>query len=120
MSTGGFNAGAERPVQRDIPPRSSLGIGTLRQLNVERKAPNGSSAAPEGQTATGAMERFLCEECGETIGVYEPLVVGDGEDERTTSRAAEPELRAGDCSYYHRDCHAADALTCVEALNPPR
>lgn len=119
MSTGGFNTGAQRPINYNILRRSSLRIGDLRQLNVEPKAANGSSA-PEGQAATGAMERFRCEECGETIGVYEPLVVGDGGDERTTSRAAEPDLRAGDCSYYHRDCHAADALTCVETLNPPR
>jgi hypothetical protein len=74
---------------------SSLRVDALRQLTAE----------PTGAVERGTMERFLCEECGEAIGVYEPLVVGGGY-ERTTSRAAEPELRANGCPYYHRDCHA--------------
>jgi hypothetical protein len=57
------------------------------------------------------MERFLCEGCGVVIGVYEPLVVGEGQDVRTTSRAAEPHLRAGLVPHYHRECYAALALT---------
>lgn len=53
------------------------------------------------------MEFFRCQSCGETIGVYEPLVAYDGNSARTTSRAAEPDLRASAGAYYHRDCFAA-------------
>ena len=55
------------------------------------------------------MERFLCEVCGDVIGVYEPLVMRTIDDERMTSRAAEPELRASDAAYYHRECRDATA-----------
>ncbi len=51
------------------------------------------------------MERFLCEECGDVIGVYEPLVICIGQNPRITSRATEPELRASNGAYYHRECH---------------
>jgi hypothetical protein len=54
------------------------------------------------------MDLFLCEHCGEQIGVYEPLVICAEESARTTSRAAEPDLRADDGDgYCHRDCYAA-------------
>jgi hypothetical protein len=53
------------------------------------------------------MERFLCEVCGDVIGVYEPLAMRTVDDERTTSRAAEPELRASDGAYFHRECREA-------------
>jgi hypothetical protein len=59
------------------------------------------------------MEFFSCRNCGEVIGVYEPLVVRDGSGTRTTSRAAEPELRASAAAYYHRDCYAAGEATRV-------
>jgi hypothetical protein len=54
------------------------------------------------------MEFFRCRDCNEVIGVYEPLVVHDGSSARTTSRAAEPDLRAGAAAYYHPHCQAAD------------
>jgi hypothetical protein len=54
-----------------------------------------------------AMDFFRCQGCGEVIGVYEPVVACDGSGARTTSRAAEPDLRANAAAYYHRDCHAA-------------
>jgi hypothetical protein len=54
-----------------------------------------------------AMDFFHCQGCGEVIGVYEPLVAHDGDRARTTSRAAEPDLRANAAPYYHRDCFAA-------------
>jgi hypothetical protein len=61
-------------------------------------------------TSTGsrreAMEFFRCQICGEAIGVYEPLVVRLGDRARTTSRAAEPDLKATDAPCYHRDCYA--------------
>ena len=52
------------------------------------------------------MELFRCQGCGEVIGVYEPLVVYDGSGAHTTSRAAEPDLRASAAACYHRDCYA--------------
>lgn len=58
---------------------------------------------------SAAMERFLCEVCGDVIGVYEPLVMRTVDDERATSRAAEPELRASDGAYFHRECRDATA-----------
>jgi hypothetical protein len=52
------------------------------------------------------MEPFLCEDCGDLIGVYEPLVVRNRDGMRITSRAAEPELRAAARAYSHHDCSA--------------
>lgn len=49
---------------------------------------------------------FVCEQCAEVIGVYEPLVVLSNCDGRLTSRAAEPDLPP--CGrYLHRACHEA-------------
>ena len=53
------------------------------------------------------MEFFRCQSCHEVIGVYEPLVAHDANTARTTSRAAEPGLRADGAAYYHRDCYVA-------------
>jgi hypothetical protein len=58
------------------------------------------------QPEAEALERLLCEGCGDVIGVYEPLVVCGGGSVRTTSRAAEPDLRGGDGTHYHCDCYA--------------
>jgi hypothetical protein len=55
------------------------------------------------------MKRLRCELCGEVIGVYEPLVVCSGQHVRTTSRAAEPDLKAGGSAHYHHDCYASAA-----------
>jgi ribosomal protein S14 len=55
----------------------------------------------------GTLESFRCRQCGEVIGVYEPLVACREQGARTTSRAAEPGLRAGEGAYYHGDCYAA-------------
>jgi hypothetical protein len=52
------------------------------------------------------MEFFRCQSCGEAIGVYEPLVVRLGNNVRTTSRAAEPDLKATAAAYYHHNCYA--------------
>jgi hypothetical protein len=62
---------------------------------------------PSQPRRTAVMERFLCERCGDMIGVYEPLVMCNHDTVRSTSRAAEPELQAADNAYYHRDCYAA-------------
>jgi hypothetical protein len=60
--------------------------------------------------ANEPIRRLLCEVCGDVIGVYEPLVMRTTESERTTSRAAEPELRARDGAYFHHECHALAAV----------
>jgi hypothetical protein len=49
---------------------------------------------------------LTCAQCGEVIGVYEPLVVVEDGAARQTSCAAEPQLLAGaHASCYHGDCH---------------
>jgi hypothetical protein len=55
------------------------------------------------------MEFFRCQSCGEVIGVYEPLVVREEDGARTTSRAAEPDLKASGGTHYHRDCYVSVA-----------
>ena len=52
---------------------------------------------------TGA--RLTCDQCGNVIGVYEPIVViADGEVHET-SRAAVPELASVPGLRYHRECY---------------
>jgi hypothetical protein len=53
------------------------------------------------------MEPFLCEDCGDLIGVYEPLVVRNRDGMRITSRAVGPGLWPANRAYSHRDCYAA-------------
>jgi len=55
------------------------------------------------------MEFLRCQSCGDVVGVYEPVVVCDGNSARTTSRAAEPNLEATAAAYYHRDCYVSTA-----------
>lgn len=106
-------ADTERPRVRT--PASSTAIGgRLPRAVTEPNAASRSGAYPEANLTAGETERFLCEECGDVIGVYEPLVVHDGQDARTTSRAAEPHLLVDQGTYHHRECHAAATLT------PPR
>lgn len=46
-----------------------------------------------------------CRECGEPIGVYEPMVYAAGELIRRTSRALEPQLEAtGPGLLFHAAC----------------
>lgn len=78
-------------------------------LDSLRDGPPTPQAASAIHVRRGAMERLLCEVCGDVIGVYEPLVVRTSNSERTTSRAAEPELRARDGAYFHRECHSVAA-----------
>jgi len=49
--------------------------------------------------------RTRCRDCGDVVGVYEPLVHVFDEISRRTSIAAEPDVRraAGDC--YHAGCY---------------
>ena len=53
-------------------------------------------------------EAFRCKQCGDVIGVYEPLVVCTEDVARTTSRAAEPSCTPADSTHYHRDCYTAE------------
>ena len=93
-------------------PTSSPRIGGVgRRAATESDVSDRSSTVTAAQDRLGAIERFVCERCGDVIGVYEPLVVGDGRSIRTTSRAAEPQLRAGLGAHYHHACYAALALT---------
>jgi hypothetical protein len=56
----------------------------------------------------GAIDAFRCRGCGDVIGVYEPLVVREQAGAHTTSRAAEPQLRARPGEhYYHRRCYTS-------------
>jgi hypothetical protein len=57
------------------------------------------------------MERAypaICPTCGERMGVYEPLVVIDGDEVRTTSRTREPLLMLEDVLVIHRACYAGE------------
>lgn len=56
-----------------------------------------------------AEEEFRCRQCGDLIGVYEPLVVRSQSGARTTSRAAEPDLEATGATHYHRACYGGEA-----------
>jgi hypothetical protein len=95
----------------------SIPAGTVKnsltdavQLDSLRAGPAAASKSTStSYEPSAAMERFLCEICGDVIGVYEPLVMRTIESERATSRAAEPELRARDGAYFHRTCHDAAA-----------
>ncbi|HEY5287521.1 MAG TPA: hypothetical protein VIJ50_10495 [Solirubrobacteraceae bacterium] len=78
------------------------------QLNSLRAGPAAASAG-DAYESSMAVERFLCEACGDTIGVYEPMVMRTTESERVSSRAAEPELRPRDGAYFHRKCREASA-----------
>ena len=100
--TGPLGGSADRvsAVRAEVPAGDSSARG---------ESASGSEAAGEPDEEIDQMDRFLCEECGDVIGVYEPLVMRTAEGERTTSRAAEPELRACDAAYLHRGCHVAAA-----------
>ena len=50
-----------------------------------------------------------CGHCGEVIGVYEPLIVIEGREARTTSRAAEPDSGADGSACFHADCYVSAA-----------
>ena len=45
-----------------------------------------------------------CDDCGDVIGVYEPMTIVDGTRIRETSLAAEPRLAAHGDGSFHRDC----------------
>jgi len=82
------------------------------ELDSLRDGPATAAPASLVHELSAAAGRFVCEVCGDVIGVYEPLVMRTGENERKTSRAAEPELQARDGAYFHSECHdLSQALT---------
>jgi hypothetical protein len=60
-----------------------------------------------GSTHTGGV-LVRCQTCGDVIGVYEPIVLGEPPRRRETSLAAEPGLRDSAPVCHHRAC--ADGL----------
>jgi hypothetical protein len=48
---------------------------------------------------------LTCDECGDVIGVYEPLVLVGEDGALETSRAARPDAGASG-EHYHRACYA--------------
>jgi hypothetical protein len=90
LSKDSRNAGLARS------PDSRLGLASVTPATRGRRV--------------DALEFFRCLGCGEVIGVYEPIVAEDGGGARTTSRAAEPDLRANAATYYHRECYATAEL----------
>jgi hypothetical protein len=45
-----------------------------------------------------------CQQCGDLIGVYEPVIVRDGDAIRETSRIAEPSFELAIGEPFHRNC----------------
>ena len=57
--------------------------------------------------AKGSMsEPMRCRRCGDVIGYYEPLVVLEQGQARTTSAAAEPQLSEVQGKRFHPACYA--------------
>jgi hypothetical protein len=52
-------------------------------------------------------EALHCGDCGELIGVYEPVIVVSSGAARETSHAAEPTLRPGEGQHFHQACYLA-------------
>lgn len=61
-------------------------------------------ARPPAYAPKMTVEMLHCHHCGETIGVYEPLIAVVQGQPLETSRAANghPDMMAAPC--YHRDC----------------
>lgn len=51
------------------------------------------------------LDELLCSNCGEVIGVYEPLIALVDGRPRETSRAAEPLAGEDAVPCYHRGCY---------------
>jgi hypothetical protein len=49
-------------------------------------------------------QALRCDDCGDVIGVYEPMTIMDGGRARETSLAAEPRLAAHGQRSFHRAC----------------
>jgi hypothetical protein len=80
-------------------------ISFVRPQASDARSRRGRLGTSPPQKGAGEVERFQCKGCGDVIGVYEPLVVCGVQSTRTTSRAAEPDLRGSDGAHYHRDCY---------------
>ncbi len=49
-------------------------------------------------------EQWRCARCGDVIGVYEPVVLLEGQNERLSSRLVEPQLDQPTGEIYHEAC----------------
>jgi len=47
---------------------------------------------------------WTCEHCGDIIGVYEAMIVVEGDAERRTSRLNDPHVEEGEVALYHEPC----------------
>jgi hypothetical protein len=59
----------------------------------------------EASTREPSDQRRRCADCGDVIGVYEPLVHVIGATARRTSLAANPETCSQDGDCYHAGCY---------------
>ena len=57
----------------------------------------------EGDWSLDELPR--CPDCGDVLGVYEPIVHVLGTQARRTSRAAEPSASSSEGQCYHLDCY---------------
>lgn len=57
------------------------------------------------QVTGGRVAGPVCSCCGESIGVYEPLIAVERGRARRTSRAAEPQIATSPGEYRHLECH---------------
>jgi hypothetical protein len=76
--------------------------------------PARSISVPPVSDRIALGRRIRCRECGDVIGVYEPLVVKAGDESRQTSLAAEPALEASDAVCFHRQCYELLTIAGVE------
>jgi hypothetical protein len=77
----------------------------MQQLDEYRQTPQ-STPAQSVSSRPVIGEPMRCGHCGDVIGVYEPLVLLDGGEPRTTSAAAEPQIGDEPGVLFHRACYA--------------
>ena len=71
--------------------------------------------------AKGSMsEPMRCRRCGDVIGYYEPLVMVEPGQVRTTSAAAEPQLNVAPGERFHPACYAEAHSVSTSPLAPRR
>jgi hypothetical protein len=72
----------------------------------ERPGSPGDECWPDvsGEARPG-YPRMVCHQCGDVIGVYEPLVLETAAGRHDTSLAADPGVVLSDRPGYHRACY---------------
>jgi hypothetical protein len=66
--------------------------------------PRHRSTVPAVRVVPNPRPPVRCRQCGDVIGIYEPLVLLTATGGRETSLAAEPELSDAPSPVYHRAC----------------